>query len=197
MEKLRARRREGETSCPYCHGELGAEDQVVACGGCATVYHSDCLRDELKGCATLGCQVRPELGKAFAWGERGPLRGMMVRPGEGLTCCSTGASKADEPIHVCQGCGSLSHASCLERRGPCCPGELTVPLLGVRDRSADKLLLHKSLRAWLAVLLIVFVSFLIRLFYFGAGAGEIVVFAVGILILVAAGLYALTRQLKR
>lgn len=45
--------RSGEARCPYCHQELPADEREV-CGGCATPYHAECLR-ELGRCALPGC----------------------------------------------------------------------------------------------------------------------------------------------
>lgn len=68
LELKRQQARE-EVRCPYCHAGFEPDATVVSCGGCATVYHRDCLRDELGRCATLGCAVRPELGKHCRYEE--------------------------------------------------------------------------------------------------------------------------------
>lgn len=53
--------------CPFCHDDLMPETEVVTCGGCGAPYHTDCLGGELITCATLGCEVRPELGNRGPW----------------------------------------------------------------------------------------------------------------------------------
>lgn len=41
-------------TCVYCHDVI--VEQLVACGDCGATYHAPC-REELRGCATLGCQT--------------------------------------------------------------------------------------------------------------------------------------------
>src|SRR4051794_37920645 len=42
------------TSCPYCHGALGAREDVWECPRCSTRHHADCARTN-GHCTILGC----------------------------------------------------------------------------------------------------------------------------------------------
>lgn len=45
-------------TCPLCHDlVVEGEDELSDCAGCSVRYHTEC-RDELGGCATLGCPER-------------------------------------------------------------------------------------------------------------------------------------------
>lgn len=72
--------------CPLCHDDLAPGEVVVSCGGCETVYHSEC-RAEFQGCALLGCDAPRVVSRRFELG-RG-LVGPEVHPdaidlGQGL-----------------------------------------------------------------------------------------------------------------
>jgi hypothetical protein len=146
MERLRARP-SGEATCPFCHDGFAEGEAVVACGGCATCYHRECLHEELRGCATLGCSVRPEVAGAFTWGERPP-----GRAGGGLTCC--GERRAGK-LHTCAGCGGVLHARCLAARNwTCCPGK-SVPVLLDPAAQRDDAALPGRLARGVAIVLLV------------------------------------------
>jgi hypothetical protein len=188
--KLRARPRTGESQCPYCHDGFAKEERVVSCGGCATVYHADCLRDELRSCATLGCEVRPELGKIFPWGEHAP------RPSSReISCCPEGVNKPGSTILICAGCGSLVHARCRERAGPCCVGVDALPLLGEMPTRASILL--PQTKFWLAVLLLLFGGFVVRLLKFNASTFETLYWVLGIGAVVTFGLVMAARAIRQ
>ncbi len=190
MERLRTKRRPGDTKCPYCHDGFVPAERVVSCGGCSTIYHADCLREELRSCATIGCEVRPELGKTFGWSE-----GSASPRGPGITCCPEGAGKRGDRILVCNGCRTLVHTSCRERNGPCCPGEDTSPLLGEEPTLGSVLL--PGTRAWLSLMIVVFGFFLVRLLRFDAGRGEAITWLVGIMALLTVGIVLLYRSIER
>jgi TM2 domain-containing membrane protein YozV len=45
-------------SCPYCRTAFAAEDEIVACSGCVTNHHADCLQEN-GGCTVFGCPQAP------------------------------------------------------------------------------------------------------------------------------------------
>jgi TM2 domain-containing membrane protein YozV len=45
-------------SCPYCRTAFEADDAIVACSGCQTMHHADCL-GENGGCTVFGCSQAP------------------------------------------------------------------------------------------------------------------------------------------
>ncbi len=45
-------------SCPYCRTAFEADDAIVACSGCQTKHHADCL-EENGGCTVFGCSQAP------------------------------------------------------------------------------------------------------------------------------------------
>ena len=45
-------------SCPYCRTAFEADDAIVACSGCQTIHHADCL-EENGGCTVFGCSQAP------------------------------------------------------------------------------------------------------------------------------------------
>ena len=45
-------------NCPYCRTAFASDDEVVACSGCHTVHHADCL-EENGGCTVFGCSQAP------------------------------------------------------------------------------------------------------------------------------------------
>jgi len=47
--------RESEWTCAFCLAPAEAGQEWVPCAGCGVVYHPECIRDELRTCASLGC----------------------------------------------------------------------------------------------------------------------------------------------
>ncbi len=45
-------------SCPYCRTAFEADDAIVACSGCQTKHHADCLQEN-GGCTVFGCSQAP------------------------------------------------------------------------------------------------------------------------------------------
>ena len=45
-------------SCPYCRTAFEADDAIVACSGCQTTHHADCLQEN-GGCTVFGCSQAP------------------------------------------------------------------------------------------------------------------------------------------
>ncbi len=45
-------------SCPYCRTAFEADDAIVACSGCQTEHHADCLQEN-GGCTVFGCSQAP------------------------------------------------------------------------------------------------------------------------------------------
>jgi TM2 domain-containing membrane protein YozV len=45
-------------SCPYCRTVFETDDAIVACSGCQTKHHADCL-EENGGCTVFGCSQAP------------------------------------------------------------------------------------------------------------------------------------------
>jgi TM2 domain-containing membrane protein YozV len=45
-------------SCPYCRTPFELDDAIVACSGCQTNHHADCL-EENGGCTVFGCSQAP------------------------------------------------------------------------------------------------------------------------------------------
>jgi len=45
-------------TCPYCRAPFEPDDEVVACPGCATRHHADCLQEN-GGCTVFGCSQAP------------------------------------------------------------------------------------------------------------------------------------------
>ena len=45
-------------SCPYCRAAFEADDTIVACSGCQTEHHADCLQEN-GGCTVFGCSQAP------------------------------------------------------------------------------------------------------------------------------------------
>jgi TM2 domain-containing membrane protein YozV len=45
-------------SCPYCRTAFEPDDAIVACSGCQTEHHADCL-EENGGCTVFGCSQAP------------------------------------------------------------------------------------------------------------------------------------------
>lgn len=51
--QFRSRIRKPASVCPYCHGDIGEEEECYVCPACDTPYHRDCRAES--GCYTLGC----------------------------------------------------------------------------------------------------------------------------------------------
>lgn len=45
-------------TCPYCRTPFEEDDEIVACPGCATQHHADCLKEN-GGCTVFGCSHAP------------------------------------------------------------------------------------------------------------------------------------------
>jgi TM2 domain-containing membrane protein YozV len=45
-------------SCPYCRTAFEPDDEIVACSGCETKHHADCLQEN-GGCTVFGCSHAP------------------------------------------------------------------------------------------------------------------------------------------
>ncbi len=45
-------------SCPYCRTAFEEDDVIVACSGCQTKHHADCLQEN-GGCTVFGCSQAP------------------------------------------------------------------------------------------------------------------------------------------
>jgi TM2 domain-containing membrane protein YozV len=45
-------------SCPYCRTAFEPDDAIVACSGCETKHHADCLQEN-GGCTVFGCSQAP------------------------------------------------------------------------------------------------------------------------------------------
>lgn len=45
-------------SCPYCRTPFESDDVIIACSGCQTEHHADCL-EENGGCTVFGCSQAP------------------------------------------------------------------------------------------------------------------------------------------
>ena len=45
-------------ACPYCRAAFEPEDEIVACLGCATRHHAECLKEN-GGCTVFGCSESP------------------------------------------------------------------------------------------------------------------------------------------
>jgi TM2 domain-containing membrane protein YozV len=45
-------------SCPYCRTAFESDDAIVACSGCQTEHHADCLQEN-GGCTVFGCSQAP------------------------------------------------------------------------------------------------------------------------------------------
>ncbi len=45
-------------SCPYCRTTFESGDAIVACSGCQTEHHADCLQEN-GGCTVFGCSQAP------------------------------------------------------------------------------------------------------------------------------------------
>lgn len=57
-----------DATCPYCKDHFAAGAPALACEGCQTTYHEDCLR-ALGRCSTLGCpgtRALPRVSSASA-----------------------------------------------------------------------------------------------------------------------------------
>lgn len=48
----------GSAACPYCRTAFEPDDEIVACLGCATQHHAECL-EENGGCTVFGCSQSP------------------------------------------------------------------------------------------------------------------------------------------
>jgi TM2 domain-containing membrane protein YozV len=48
----------GGGTCPYCRTAFEPDDEVVACSGCATQHHAECLQEN-GGCTVFGCSQAP------------------------------------------------------------------------------------------------------------------------------------------
>ena len=86
-----------EQTCPICCSEFGADDSIVICPDCKTVYHSECW-EENHGCSTYGCNSAKHLETHTASGD-GADAGM-------IKCPFCGASHASTD-QVCPSCGHL------------------------------------------------------------------------------------------
>lgn len=61
--------------CSFCRSPLGADEALIQCGDCSTVYHEDCWTEN-GGCAAYGCASVPTVEKRAAietpmsfWGQ--------------------------------------------------------------------------------------------------------------------------------
>jgi TM2 domain-containing membrane protein YozV len=45
-------------TCPYCRTAFALDDAIVACAGCHTEHHADCLQEN-GGCTVFGCSQAP------------------------------------------------------------------------------------------------------------------------------------------
>jgi TM2 domain-containing membrane protein YozV len=48
----------GGGACPYCRTAFEPDDEIVACLGCATRHHAECLQEN-GGCTVFGCPQSP------------------------------------------------------------------------------------------------------------------------------------------
>jgi TM2 domain-containing membrane protein YozV len=48
----------GGAACPYCRAAFEPDEEIVACLGCATRHHAECL-EENGGCTVFGCSHSP------------------------------------------------------------------------------------------------------------------------------------------
>lgn len=86
-----------EQTCPICCGEFVADDSIVICPDCKTVYHSECW-DENRGCSTYGCNSTKHL-ETHTTSVDDAASGM-------IECPFCGASHASTD-QVCPSCGHL------------------------------------------------------------------------------------------
>lgn len=86
-----------EQTCPICCSEFVADDSIVICPDCKTVYHSECW-EENHGCSTYGCNSTKHLETHTASVDDA-TSGMIDCPFCGVSHASTD--------QVCPSCGHL------------------------------------------------------------------------------------------
>ena len=66
-------------SCPYCRTAFEADDAIVACSGCQTMHHADCL-EENGGCTVFGCSQAPAEEPKISVSDRDLVSGTPSQP---------------------------------------------------------------------------------------------------------------------
>ena len=66
-------------SCPYCRTAFEADDAIVACSGCQTKHHADCLQEN-GGCTVFGCSQAPAEEPKISVSDRDLVSGAPSQP---------------------------------------------------------------------------------------------------------------------
>ena len=66
-------------SCPYCRTAFEADDAIVACSGCQTKHHADCLQEN-GGCTVFGCSQAPAEEPKISVSDRDLVSGAPTQP---------------------------------------------------------------------------------------------------------------------
>ncbi len=66
-------------SCPYCRTAFESDDAIVACSGCQTEHHADCLQEN-GGCTVFGCSQAPAEEPKISVSDRDLVSGTRTQP---------------------------------------------------------------------------------------------------------------------
>ncbi len=91
---IRIARREGSTSCPYCHDEVPEAGDGVACPACDVRYHGECAAT-FGRCGILGCRAPLDVAAVDAT----PLPRLVVMASR-LSALRPDAPLPDDDAHV-------------------------------------------------------------------------------------------------
>ena len=66
-------------SCPYCRTAFESDDAIVACSGCQTEHHADCLQEN-GGCTVFGCSQAPAEEPKISVSDQDLVSGTRTQP---------------------------------------------------------------------------------------------------------------------